>query len=100
MLLLFSFSTDAPKYFNVIDSRLLNGTAGMLTLNMSSNPPPITINWTVDGVQLNNSERVSFNATQITFNTVFIDDAGNYSVSAVNKVGKGFFTFLTDVLCK
>lgn len=100
MLLLFSFSTDAPKYFNVIDSRLLNGTAGMLTLNMSSNPPPITINWTVDGVQLNNSEHVSFNATQITFNTVSIDDAGNYSVFAVNEVGSGVFTFLADVLCK
>lgn len=100
MLLLFSFSTDAPKYFNVIDSRLLNGTAGMLTLNMSSNPPPTTIIWLIDGVPLNKSERVSFNATQITFNTVSIDDAGNYSVFAVNEVGSGVFTFLADVLCK
>ena len=73
----------------------------MLSVNMTSNPPPSVVMWILNGVLLlNDSGRITYNASQIEFTSVIVNDTGNYTVIAGNEIGNTSFTFMAEVYCK
>ncbi|XP_003386787.2 PREDICTED: uncharacterized protein LOC100633809 isoform X1 [Amphimedon queenslandica] len=81
----------APKYFGVLQSILVNGSTGIISLNMTSNPLPDAtgVTWYHNNKTITGDKRLTLNASSILFSTVTGSDIGTYRVEAHNKVGSG-----------
>ena len=92
---------DTPKYFNILDSTLVSGSPGIISINMSANPEPSSVEWFYEGKHLNTGSRIKANASSLSFKPVDMSDIGRYAVRARNSVGLSkLFNVTPEVLCK
>ena len=49
---------------------------------------------------MNGTNRIMYNASQIEFTSVIVNDTGNYTVIAGNEIGNASFSFMAEVYCK
>ena len=104
MLLLLLPISDPPIYFNYTGALVgMNGTAN-ITLSLydfTANPPPTSYTWYRNGKKITSNERVKVvSATALMFDTLLEEDAGIYTVHAVNEIGSGNGTANIEVQCE
>lgn len=67
-----------------------------IQLNVSANPVP-TFTWTLNGVVLPSSNRVTVELAYIQFDSLQKNDSGVYKLEATNIIGTTNYTFVLDV---
>ena len=79
----------------------MSGSPGIISINMSANPEPSSVQWFYEGKRLNTDSRIKANASSLSFEPVDMSDIGRYAVRAGNTVGLSkFFNVTPEVLCK
>jgi hypothetical protein len=79
----------------------VDGEGAMIQLNPRANPPDLTYTWSKDGHPLPQTQgRIIADGAALNISTVMKDDAGTYSLEAVNSEGSQTAKIVFSVHCK
>ena len=92
--------TDLPEYVNPGMQSIVEGNDFVLDLNLTANPIPGDYQWQKDGVDITSGGRFTLTVDQIVIGTTQRNDAGGYTLTAMNIVGQATTSFELDVLCE